>query len=219
MPRVQVFKWLNLFLAESQSPWDPWIVQNHLAVCGHFQWQVYPLTPWLPGLMLEVHSSSDFLHSIDIGSSMLSDGNVTITHYADRGVCSLVTCTQHHQPSSNAASDTPRRVVGQPAAARVQTGHRIKASLLDQGVIQHFGTLLNPHAANPQADMNSLSYRFNSMTDDKPPAAQYTVPCSSSNAISLGHHSAYLGPTFTQSSRNCFTFCAEPLLPMFTPLG
>ena len=83
--------------------------------------------------------------------------------------------------------------------------------------MQHFGTLLNPHAANPQVDMNSSSYRFNSVTDNIPPAAQYTVPCSSSNAISSGHHLAYLGPTFAQSSRNFFTFCAEPLLPMFTP--
>ena len=54
-------------VSESIIPWDPWIVQNNLAACGRFQQRVYPLTPWLPGLMLEVHSSSDLLHSIDIG--------------------------------------------------------------------------------------------------------------------------------------------------------
>ena len=155
---TQIVQSIPSGVSESIILWDPWILQNNLAACGRFQWRVYLPTPWLPGLMLEVHSSSDLLHSIDLGSSMLSDGNVTIIHYANRGMCSPATCTRHHQPSSNAASDTPRRVVGHPAAARVWTGHCIKASLLDQSVIQHCGTL-----SNPQVDMIPLGYRFNSM--------------------------------------------------------
>ena len=94
-------------VSESMILWDPRIIQNDVAAWGRFQRRVYLPTPGSPGPMLEVHSSSDLPHSINIGSSTLSDGNVTITHYADRGMCYPVTCTRHHQPSSNAASDTP----------------------------------------------------------------------------------------------------------------